>query len=199
MITHLVGSPFSKFESVNAARELVEAPVGVRARRSRRCRRRRRCSAARCSGRSRGCCSTTCRCPACRPGPRHGFEGLIATLMNCSVFRFVSMCVIGVGTRDSIRLQFARLACSEQRPLVGVAPEREVAERPVGADHPAVRALEDLGRVRRVDDDHVLVGVDAVRRPQARERRRDAAEAACPRRPGRTRWRWCPACRRSGR
>src|SRR5246127_1552776 len=44
------------------------------------------------------------------PWTSAGFEGLIATLMNCNVSRFVSMCVIVVGTRDSIRAQFVRLA-----------------------------------------------------------------------------------------
>src|SRR5262245_32556272 len=44
------------------------------------------------------------------PMTSHEFAGLMATLMNWSVFRFVSVCVISVGTRESIRAQFARLA-----------------------------------------------------------------------------------------
>src|SRR5882724_9426102 len=44
------------------------------------------------------------------PWTSAGFDGLMATPMNCNVSRFRSMCVIWVGTCDSIRLQFARLA-----------------------------------------------------------------------------------------
>ena len=67
---------------------------------------------------------------------------------------------------------------AEQRTLVRVAARREVAERPVGADQATVRAFEDLGGVARVDDDCVLVGVDAVGRPQAREGGCDATESS---------------------
>src|SRR6266850_424173 len=44
------------------------------------------------------------------PWTSAGFEGLIATLMNCNVSRFRSMCVIWFGTRDNSRLQLLRLA-----------------------------------------------------------------------------------------
>src|SRR5919197_698028 len=44
------------------------------------------------------------------PMTSHGFDGLMATLMNWSVSRLRSRCVIRFGTCDSIRLQFARLA-----------------------------------------------------------------------------------------
>ena len=40
------------------------------------------------------------------PMTSHVLDGLIATLMNCSVLAsFLSMCSISVGTRDSSRLQ----------------------------------------------------------------------------------------------
>src|SRR5207237_1069951 len=44
------------------------------------------------------------------PWTSAGFDGLIATLMNCNVSRFRSMCVIRLGTCDSIRLQLLRLS-----------------------------------------------------------------------------------------
>src|ERR1700746_2307150 len=44
------------------------------------------------------------------PWTSAGFEGLIATLMNCSVSRFRSVCVIRFGTRENSRLQLFRLA-----------------------------------------------------------------------------------------
>src|SRR4029077_15071856 len=59
------------------------------------------------------------------PWTSAGFDGLIATLMNCSVLRFMSMCVIWFGTRDSIRPQFARLAA----PSSGRSPELHRNER----------------------------------------------------------------------
>src|SRR5207247_2476539 len=46
----------------------------------------------------------------------------------------------------------------------------------IGADHPSVGALEDLGRVRRVNYDRVLVRVDVVRSPKACEPWRYRAE-----------------------
>src|SRR6476659_5516242 len=49
------------------------------------------------------------------PWTSAGFDGLIATLMNCNVSRFRSMCVIRFGARDSIRPQFARLAAPSGR------------------------------------------------------------------------------------
>ena len=59
------------------------------------------------------------------PMTSHGFDGLIATLMNCSVSRFRSVCVIRFGTFDSSRLQFARLAA----PSSGRSPELHRDER----------------------------------------------------------------------
>src|SRR5437870_8162990 len=44
------------------------------------------------------------------PWTSAGFEGLIATPMNCNVSRFRSICVIRFGTRDNSRLQLFRLA-----------------------------------------------------------------------------------------
>src|SRR4030095_167750 len=57
---------------------------------------------------------------------------------------------------------------SEQRALIRIAPRRQVAERPIGADHAAIRTLEDLCRIQRVHDDGMLVRVDPAWRPQAR-------------------------------
>src|SRR5207237_9051373 len=55
----------------------------------------------------------------------NGLDGLIATLMNWSVLRFWSRCVIRFGTFDSIRLQFARLAApSSGRSFELQRPER---------------------------------------------------------------------------
>src|ERR1700720_643481 len=59
------------------------------------------------------------------PWTSAGFDGLMATSMNCKVSRFLSMCVITFGTRDSIRLQFARLAA----PGSGRSPELHRDER----------------------------------------------------------------------
>src|SRR5919197_6447318 len=59
------------------------------------------------------------------PMTSHGFDGLMATLMNWSVSRLRSRCVIRFGTCDSIRLQFARLAA----PSSGRSFELQRAER----------------------------------------------------------------------
>src|SRR5438105_2221083 len=82
------------------------------------------------------------------PWTSAGLEGLIATLMNCNVSRFRSMCVIRFGTRDSIRLQFARLAApssgrsselhrkdrSPNVPSVRITPPSEPSKIWVGFD-----------------------------------------------------------------
>src|SRR5437667_1144933 len=89
---------------------------------------------------------------------------------------------VPVGVRDQVRypgqqpLAVVQACRSEQRTLVRVAARGLVSERTIGADHPSIRALEDLGRVRRVDYDRVLVGVDVVRSPETLERRSDTAE-----------------------
>src|SRR6476646_5286997 len=67
------------------------------------------------------------------PWTSAGFEGLIATLINCSVLRFLSMCVIRLGTRESMRPQFARLAA----PRSGRSPELHLKDRLPNA--PSVR------------------------------------------------------------
>src|SRR5919197_852967 len=59
------------------------------------------------------------------PWISQGFDGLIETLMNWSVFRFLSMCVIRFGTLDNSRPQFARLAA----PSSGRSFELQRAER----------------------------------------------------------------------
>src|SRR5436190_21439824 len=53
------------------------------------------------------------------PSTSHELAGLMATLMNCSVSRFLFTCVMVVGTLESMRLQFARLAA----PSSGRSPE----------------------------------------------------------------------------
>src|ERR687887_2941805 len=59
------------------------------------------------------------------PCTSHGFDGLIETLMNWSVFRFRSRCVIRFGTFDSSRPQFVRLAApSNGRSFELQRPER---------------------------------------------------------------------------
>ena len=89
---------------------------------------------------------------------------------------------VPVDVRDQVRHArqhppAVRQACgAQERPLVRVTPERQVAERPIGADHAAIRTLEDLCRIRRVNDDRVLVRVDVVGRPEACEPWRYTAE-----------------------
>ena len=84
--------------------------------------------------------------------------------MNWSVLpRFLSMWSSTVGTRDSSRLQVVSSpdAAGSGRAAVAVrrvALRRYVGELAARPDHPAVRALEDLGRIARVDRDLVLVG-----------------------------------------
>src|SRR2546429_515689 len=59
------------------------------------------------------------------PWTSHEFAGLIATLMNWSVSRLRSVCVVSFGTFDSIRMQFARLAApSSGRSFELQRPER---------------------------------------------------------------------------
>src|SRR5438874_8013577 len=84
------------------------------------------------------------------PMTSHGFDGLIATLMNWSVFRLRSMCVIRVGTLDSIRLQFARLAA----PSSGRSFELQRADR--SPNVPSVRITPPS------DPSKIWVGFDGL-------------------------------------
>src|SRR5436189_212378 len=73
------------------------------------------------------------------PSTSHELAGLMATLMNCSVSRFLFTCAIVVGTFDNIRMQLARLAApssgrsfelqrderSENVPSVRITPPSE--------------------------------------------------------------------------
>src|SRR5207237_3263736 len=82
------------------------------------------------------------------PWTSAGFDGLIATLMNCNVSRFLSMCVIRFGTRDNSRLQLFRLAApsparsfelqrvdrSPNAPSVRITPPSEPSKIWVGFD-----------------------------------------------------------------
>src|SRR4029077_17705480 len=67
------------------------------------------------------------------PATSAGFDGLMATLMNCNVSRFRSMCVIWLGTLDNSRLQLFRLAA----PSSGRSPELQCDE--MSANVPFVR------------------------------------------------------------
>src|SRR5437763_10284572 len=84
------------------------------------------------------------------PITSHGFDGLMATLMNWSVFRFRSMCVMVVGTWDSIRLQFARLAA----PSSGRSFELQRADR--SPNVPSVRMTPPS------DPSKIWVGFDGL-------------------------------------
>src|SRR5438552_14206235 len=82
------------------------------------------------------------------PWTSAGFDGLIATLMNCNVSRFRSMCVTRFGTRDNSRLQLFRLAVpssgrsfelhradrSPNAPSVRITPPSEPSKIWVGFD-----------------------------------------------------------------
>src|SRR5215831_8207218 len=82
------------------------------------------------------------------PSTSHGCDGLIATLMNWSVSRFLFTCVIRFGTCESMRMQFARLAApssgrsfelqrderSANVPLVRITPPSEPSKIWVGLD-----------------------------------------------------------------
>src|SRR5438477_4075742 len=82
------------------------------------------------------------------PWTSAGFDGLMATPMNCKVSRFLSVCVIRFGTRDSSRLQLFRLAgpssgrsfelqCDEMStnvPFVRITPPSEPSKIWVGFD-----------------------------------------------------------------
>src|SRR5437667_11776614 len=82
------------------------------------------------------------------PATTAGFEGLIATLMNCNVSRFRSVCVIKLGTRDNSRLQLFRLAApscgrsfelhrkdrSPKAPSVRITPPSEPSKIWIGFD-----------------------------------------------------------------
>src|SRR5437667_8430858 len=82
------------------------------------------------------------------PWTSAGFDGLIATLMNCNVSRFRSVCLIRFGTRDNSRLQLFRLAApsrgrsfelqradrSPNVPSVRITPPSEPSKIWVGFD-----------------------------------------------------------------
>src|SRR5213595_2312277 len=82
------------------------------------------------------------------PWTSAGFDGLMATPMNCKVSRFLSMCVIRFGTRDNSRLQLFRLAApsparsfelqrvdrSPNAPSVRITPPSEPSKIWVGFD-----------------------------------------------------------------
>ena len=117
-------------------------------RRSQSCRRLRRCSAASCSGRPTGLLFDHVPLSCVPPWTSAGFDGLIATLINCNVFE------VPVDVRDQVWHSRKHATTVRQAvllradaPLVGVTSEREVAEITIRPDHPAVRALEDLGRI----------------------------------------------------
>ena len=118
------------------------------------------------------------------PRTSHGFAGLIATLMNCSVLlSLLSMWLSSVGTRESSRLQVGQLPdvlgsglpplrnglshwdeMSENVPFVRITPPSEPSKIWVG--------------LPGLIDDRVLVGMDAVRSArQARTGRRSGAYA----------------------
>src|SRR6266478_5951032 len=70
------------------------------------------------------------------PMTSHELDGLIATLMNCSVLlSFRSMCSSSVGTRDSSRLQLFRLAAASS----GRSPELQWDEMSLNV--PLVRIM----------------------------------------------------------
>src|SRR6187551_860223 len=112
------------------------------------------------------------------PITSHDRNGLIATFSNCRVLlRLRSVWSSTTGALESSRLQ-PTLSAPVTGPPVAVAAglvalRREVRERAAGADDPAVRPFEDLGRVARVHDDRVLVRVDPVGRPAAEVRWRE--------------------------
>src|SRR5437764_8452295 len=82
------------------------------------------------------------------PWTSTGFDGLMATPMNCNVSRFLSICVIRFGTRDNSRLQLFRLAApsngrsfelqradwSPNAPSVRITPPSEPSKIWVGFD-----------------------------------------------------------------
>src|SRR4029077_6266997 len=84
------------------------------------------------------------------PWTSAGFDGLIATLMNCNVSRFLSICVIRLGTRDSIRPQFARLAA----PISGRSPELHRKDK--SPNVPSVRIIPPS------DPSNIWVGFDGL-------------------------------------
>ena len=134
------------------------------------------------------------------PWTSAGFDGLIATLMNCSVSRFRSMCVIWFGTRDkhaarsSLRLaapssgrsfELHRKDRSPNVPSVRITPPSEPSKIWVGFDGLTTIACWSgwmlLGAQRQVNP--------------ARRRRTPPPRP----RPARTSSPACPACRRLGR
>src|SRR6478672_10663340 len=82
------------------------------------------------------------------PWTSAGFDGLIATLINCNVLRLRSVCAIRFGTRESMRPQFARLKVlrrprsfelhredkSPKLPSVRITPPSEPSKIWVGFD-----------------------------------------------------------------
>src|ERR1700687_1636596 len=124
MITHLVAAPFSKFASVKALvnslnrhvglvpsyPELPPSPYMF-------------CGQLFLSASGSLFVHVPLSCSP--PWTSAGFEGLIATPMNCNVSRFVSTCVIRFGTRDNSRLQLFRLAA----PSSGRSPELHRKDR----------------------------------------------------------------------